>query len=161
VSLGCAAVTLFFVSTHALTCLSFCSSFHSTGDSGGPLLNADGVQVGVVSWSIKPCGTPGYPDVFSRVSAEFDWIKETACELTSTNTKFCKNKKSMKSKKRKERMKGKKQMKGLTEVSDGSTFRYLDLSWPMKCLLPTAIINRPHVVNSNAYQSYRRLHQLS
>lgn len=31
-----------------------------SGDSGGPLL-VDGIQVGVVSWSVKPCGVALYP----------------------------------------------------------------------------------------------------
>lgn len=31
-----------------------------SGDSGGPLL-VDGVQVGIVSWSVKPCTVPPYP----------------------------------------------------------------------------------------------------
>lgn len=30
------------------------------GDSGGPLL-VNGVQVGIVSWSVKPCGAAPYP----------------------------------------------------------------------------------------------------
>ncbi|KAL7024456.1 hypothetical protein ACKWTF_013047 [Chironomus riparius] len=32
------------------------------GDSGGPLL-VDGVQVGIVSWSNKPCAEPPYPGI--------------------------------------------------------------------------------------------------
>lgn len=31
-----------------------------TGDSGGPLL-VNGIQVGIVSWSVKPCGIAPYP----------------------------------------------------------------------------------------------------
>lgn len=64
--------------------------------------------MGVVSWSLKPCGLP-VPDMFSRVSGEFDWIQETACELTSTNAKkFCKSKKGMKGKKPRKTVNGKK-----------------------------------------------------
>jgi hypothetical protein len=33
---------------------------------GGPLL-VDGIQVGIASWSIKPCTLPPYPGVFTNV----------------------------------------------------------------------------------------------
>ncbi|XP_017776596.1 PREDICTED: chymotrypsin-1-like [Nicrophorus vespilloides] len=46
-----------------------------SGDSGGPL-TVDGVQVGVVSWSVKPCTVKGYPGVFARVANYVDWIKK-------------------------------------------------------------------------------------
>ncbi|XP_036324593.1 chymotrypsin-2-like [Rhagoletis pomonella] len=46
------------------------------GDSGGPLLSEGHVQLGIVSWSIKPCGTPPYPGVYTKVSHYVDWIKE-------------------------------------------------------------------------------------
>ncbi|KAF5284541.1 hypothetical protein FQA39_LY16991 [Lamprigera yunnana] len=44
-----------------------------SGDSGGPL-TADGKQVGIVSWSEKPCGKKGYPGIYTRVSSYVDWI---------------------------------------------------------------------------------------
>lgn len=43
------------------------------GDSGGPLVS-HGKQIGVVSWG-KPCAV-GKPDVFAKVAAFADWIKE-------------------------------------------------------------------------------------
>ncbi|XP_063911246.1 trypsin-6-like [Zophobas morio] len=46
-----------------------------SGDSGGPLM-VDGVQVGIVSWSVKPCTVKGYPGVFTKVSTYIDWIRE-------------------------------------------------------------------------------------
>ncbi|XP_065161059.1 trypsin-1-like [Atheta coriaria] len=43
------------------------------GDSGGPLY-AGGVQVGIVSWSVKPCTIQGYPGVFVKVANYVPWI---------------------------------------------------------------------------------------
>ncbi|KAF5287787.1 hypothetical protein FQA39_LY15723 [Lamprigera yunnana] len=43
------------------------------GDSGSPLV-ANDKQIGIVSWG-QPCGV-GYPDVFTKVAAFSDWIKE-------------------------------------------------------------------------------------
>ncbi|KAI4471757.1 polyserase-related [Holotrichia oblita] len=45
------------------------------GDSGGPL-TVGGTQVGIVSWSIKPCTIQGYPGVFARAANYVDWILE-------------------------------------------------------------------------------------
>ena len=42
--------------------------------AGGPLL-VNGVQVGIVSWSVKPCGVPPYPGVFTKVSRYIEWIE--------------------------------------------------------------------------------------
>ncbi|XP_013118373.2 trypsin-1 [Stomoxys calcitrans] len=47
-----------------------------SGDSGGPLLVND-TQIGIVSWSRKPCTVPPYPGVFTEVSAYVGWILET------------------------------------------------------------------------------------
>ncbi|CAG9802950.1 unnamed protein product [Chironomus riparius] len=47
-----------------------------SGDSGGPLL-VRGVQVGIVSWSVKPCTVPPYPGVYASVAHFTDWIEET------------------------------------------------------------------------------------
>lgn len=46
-----------------------------SGDSGGPLL-AGGVQIGVVSFGSHPCGSPGVPDVFMRMSAYASWVAD-------------------------------------------------------------------------------------
>ncbi|EFA01277.2 serine protease P40 [Tribolium castaneum] len=45
------------------------------GDSGGPL-TVNGVQVGIVSWSVKPCAIKGYPGVFTKVSSHVSWIRK-------------------------------------------------------------------------------------
>ncbi|XP_022916545.1 trypsin beta-like [Onthophagus taurus] len=44
-----------------------------SGDSGGPL-TLNGAVIGVVSWGIMPCATPGAPSVYGRVSAYNGWI---------------------------------------------------------------------------------------
>lgn len=44
---------------------------------GGPLL-VNGVVIGIVSWSMKPCAVPPYPGVFTAVSAHIDWIQKTS-----------------------------------------------------------------------------------
>lgn len=45
------------------------------GDSGGPLV-VNGEQVGVVSFSQKPCGLRGYPGVFTKVARYVSWIAD-------------------------------------------------------------------------------------
>lgn len=46
-----------------------------SGDSGGPL-TINGMQIGAVSWSVKPCTVAPYPGVYTKVSHYIDWIKE-------------------------------------------------------------------------------------
>ncbi|KAH8295323.1 hypothetical protein KR018_009991, partial [Drosophila ironensis] len=46
-----------------------------SGDSGGPLMY-NGEQVGIVSWSVKPCTVAPYPGVYCKVSQYVDWIKQ-------------------------------------------------------------------------------------
>ncbi len=50
------------------------------GDSGGPLIvkqNGEWVLTGITSWGTdEGCATPGYPDVFTRVSKFKDFIYE-------------------------------------------------------------------------------------
>lgn len=57
-----------------------------SGDSGGPLYDSENnVLVGVVSWGYK-CAEANYPGVYSRISAQIDWIKETVCNDHSQDT---------------------------------------------------------------------------
>ncbi|CAO1363856.1 unnamed protein product [Diamesa serratosioi] len=53
-----------------------------SGDSGGPLL-VNGVQVGVVSWSVKPCAIAPYPGVYTDVTHYIDWIQEKTVRMKS------------------------------------------------------------------------------
>jgi hypothetical protein len=61
------------------------------GDSGGPLMDAENnnIQVGVVSWGNENCNdaTPG---VYSRISNQWTWIRDTICENhSSPKPDFC------------------------------------------------------------------------
>lgn len=52
------------------------------GDSGGPLMGQVNVYnnwmaLGVVSYGPSPCGTSGWPGVYTRVTAYIDWILST------------------------------------------------------------------------------------
>ncbi|XP_013097363.2 trypsin 3A1 [Stomoxys calcitrans] len=46
------------------------------GDSGGPLVHNGSLQLGIVSWSVKPCTVAPYPGVYTKVSHYVDWIYE-------------------------------------------------------------------------------------
>lgn len=54
------------------------------GDSGGPLLSELG-QVGIVSWSRKPCTIAPYPGVYTEVSAFTHWILNTIVDAELEN----------------------------------------------------------------------------
>jgi len=55
------------------------------GDSGGPLVVRSGsadIQVGVVSWGVS-CAHGAFPGVYARVSAQYDWIRQSVCDESS------------------------------------------------------------------------------
>jgi len=55
------------------------------GDSGGPLVIKDSsgdLQVGVVSWGIS-CAHDDFPGVYSRISAQYEWIRQQVCAESS------------------------------------------------------------------------------
>lgn len=57
------------------------------GDSGGPLLTSQKVQVGIVSIG-SGCGST-LPGIYTRVSHYEDWIRTTACSLSVTSSSLC------------------------------------------------------------------------
>ena len=58
------------------------------GDSGGPLIDSDGVLVGIASW-IYGCGHPEFPGVYARTSGVFEWIREEVCILSENPPSYC------------------------------------------------------------------------
>eukprot|EP00980_Cylindrotheca_fusiformis_P031607 scaffold26676_cov137-Cylindrotheca_fusiformis.AAC.5 len=57
-----------------------------SGDSGGPLIIDGGsadkdILVGIVSWGFG-CAIPAFPGVYSRVSHEVEWIRQTICFIS-------------------------------------------------------------------------------
>lgn len=55
--------------------LRFEKSFEKLYYSGGPLL-VNGIEVGIVSWSVKPCAVAPYPGVYTQVSYYREWIRQ-------------------------------------------------------------------------------------
>jgi hypothetical protein len=72
------------------------------GDSGGPMIypSSDGnpendKQIGIVSWGLG-CALNDFPGVYSRVSAEMDWLTQQVCDLSDDPPEYfkCTNKQS-------------------------------------------------------------------
>ena len=49
------------------------------GDSGGPLLTADNVQIGITSYGPIACGEVSRPDVYTEVAAYEEFINKGIC----------------------------------------------------------------------------------
>ena len=47
-----------------------------SGDTGGPLVDANGYVVGLVSWGYG-CAAPNYPGVYARMTSVLDWVNAT------------------------------------------------------------------------------------
>lgn len=60
------------------------------GDSGGPLMDRENNKlVGIVSWGIG-CAVAGQPGVYSKISSQWTWIKDTICSgHSSPKPSFC------------------------------------------------------------------------
>lgn len=61
-----------------------------SGDSGGPLFDAQkNVVVGITSWGVG-CAQEKFSGVYSRIHTAFDWIKETICsDEEAIKPSFC------------------------------------------------------------------------
>lgn len=55
------------------------------GDSGGPLVGHNNTLIGIVSWSIG-CAD-GFPNVYTNVYRQLDWINEQIAEMDNFYTK--------------------------------------------------------------------------
>lgn len=69
-------------------------TFLLTGDSGGPVFEIDAatgehVQLGVVSYGGAVCATEGESGVYSRVSANMDYIEQMVCNDWGISATFC------------------------------------------------------------------------
>ncbi len=58
--------------------------------SGGPIIDENNVQVGIVSWG-DGCAREGKPGVYTRVAAFGDWIEAQICKHSSNPTSDCIN----------------------------------------------------------------------
>lgn len=61
-----------------------------SGISGGPLLDSNGLVIGLSSWG-HGCFITGNPQVYSRISSAVDWIDEQVCLKSSNPPSFCSN----------------------------------------------------------------------
>ncbi|CAB9522138.1 Coagulation factor IX (Fragment) [Seminavis robusta] len=64
----------FFTSENEHLCTEIAGGGACSGDSGGPLFDSSGVQVGVASFVASKCAS-NKPDVFTQVSTYYSWIQ--------------------------------------------------------------------------------------
>ena len=65
----------------------------SFGDSGGPLIQkgksaGDDLVIGTVSWG-RDCAAQDFAGVYARMSFFYDWIVETACDVSNDHPFDC------------------------------------------------------------------------
>lgn len=69
------------------------SSGSCNGDSGGPLIDASGTQVGIVSFGSSQGCASGIPDGYARVSNYIEWINgqiaDDGCDGCNLWAIFC------------------------------------------------------------------------
>lgn len=58
------------------------------GDSGGPVVTADGKQVGVVSFGVG-CARADFYGVYARVTGASDWIQDGICSMSANPPYEC------------------------------------------------------------------------
>jgi trypsin len=59
------------------------------GDLGGPIIDSNGVQVGIVSWG-HGCGHPEFAGImYACTSGAVDWINDQICELSNNPPDYC------------------------------------------------------------------------
>jgi secreted trypsin-like serine protease len=63
--------------TDMMVCAGEQSKDSCSGDSGGPLLDGAGLQVGIVSFGVG-CGEETHPGVYTRVDRYLEWIRANA-----------------------------------------------------------------------------------
>lgn len=71
---------------HTLIKLRFTSNLYLS--QGGPILNDNGTQVGVVSFGFH-CALKDYPGVYAKLLGAREWLLENICNMTAFPMEFC------------------------------------------------------------------------
>lgn len=78
----------FLVNDEVVICAAGDGRDSCDGDSAAPLLSESGSMLGLVSWGLG-CARETRPGVYSRLSAGYDWIRESMCYLSMQRPTFC------------------------------------------------------------------------